>query len=574
MRDMYFLALATDYDGTIAHHGAVDAPTLAALERFKKTGRRLILVTGRELPDLKRVFPEVTLFNLVVAENGALLYDPETEKEHCIAPAPPAAFVEELRRRGVTPLSVGRSIVATWEPHEKTVIDVIRDMGLDMQIIFNKGAVMILPAGMNKAAGLRAGLKRLDLAEPNVVAVGDAENDHAFLLACGCSAAVANALPTVRDECDVVLANHHGAGVVELVDMICREDVRLLPAHRHGLLVGQDRAGEKVYLEPHRGTILIAGSSGIGKSTLATAITERMVEKALEFCVFDPEGDFAELEGAVSVGDPKTPPILDESLNLLRKLSANVVVNTQALRLAERPTFFAKILPQVLSLRARTGRPHWLLIDEAHHLLSAEREDVIQVLPEHMPATIFITVHPETIAQAALRRVEYVLTLGPNAADVIENFCEAAGETPPPRPVAHEAREILFWERSRKRAPIVIKPVRPQQAKNRHVRKYAEGELPKDFSFYFRGPGNKLNLRAQNLMLFAQIAEGVDDATWEHHRRLRDYSGWFRRVIKDDELTAEAEAAETDTALDAVESRRRIIDAINRRYTAPARAPR
>ena len=574
MRDMYFLALATDYDGTIAHHGAVDAPTLAALERFKKTGRRLILVTGRELPDLKRVFPEVTLFNLVVAENGALLYDPETEKEHCIAPAPPAAFVEELRRRGVTPLSVGRSIVATWEPHEKTVIDVIRDMGLDMQIIFNKGAVMILPAGMNKAAGLRAGLKRLDLAEPNVVAVGDAENDHAFLLACGCSAAVANALPTVRDECDVVLANHHGAGVVELVDMICREDVRLLPAHRHGLLVGQDRAGEKVYLEPHRGTILIAGSSGIGKSTLATAITERMVEKALEFCVFDPEGDFAELEGAVSVGDPKTPPILDESLNLLRKLSANVVVNTQALRLAERPTFFAKILPQVLSLRARTGRPHWLLIDEAHHLLSAEREDVIQVLPEHMPATIFITVHPETIAQAALRRVEYVLTLGPNAADVIENFCEAAGETPPPRPVAHEAREILFWERSKKRAPIVIKPVRPQQAKNRHVRKYAEGELPKDFSFYFRGPGNKLNLRAQNLMLFAQIAEGVDDATWEHHRRLRDYSGWFRRVIKDDELTAEAEAAETDTALDAVESRRRIIDAINRRYTAPARAPR
>jgi hydroxymethylpyrimidine pyrophosphatase-like HAD family hydrolase len=571
---MYFLALATDYDGTIAHHGTVDAPTLAALERFKKTGRRLILVTGRELPDLKRVFPEVTLFNLVVAENGALLYDPATEKEHCIAPSPPPAFVDELRRRGVTPLSVGRSIVATWEPHEKTVIDVIRDMALDMQIIFNKGAVMILPAGMNKAAGLRAGLKRLDLAEPNVVAVGDAENDHAFLLACGCSAAVANALATVRDECDIVLGNHHGAGVAELVEMICREDVRLLPAHRHGLLVGQDRAGEKVYLEPHRGTVLIAGSSGIGKSTLATAITERMVEKSLEFCVFDPEGDFAELEGAVSVGDPKTPPILDESLNLLRKLSANVVVNTQALRLDERPTFFARILPQVLSLRARTGRPHWLLIDEAHHLLSAEREDVVQVLPEHMPATIFITVHPETIAPAALKRVEYVMTLGPNAAEVIASFCAAAGVPPPPLPAAHEEREILFWERSKNGAPIVVKPLRPQQAKNRHVRKYAEGELPKDFSFYFRGPDNKLNLRAQNLMLFAQIAEGVDDATWEHHRRIKDYSGWFRRVIKDDELTAEAEAAETDLDLDAAESRRRIIDAINKRYTAPARAPR
>ena len=571
---MYFLALATDYDGTIAHHGAVDAPTLDALERLKKTGRRLILVTGRELPDLKRVFPALTLFDLVVAENGALLYEPATEKEHCIAPAPPAAFVEELRRRGVTPLSAGRSIVATWEPNERTVIEVIRDMALDLQIIFNKGAVMILPAGMNKAAGLKAGLKHLGLAEPNVVAVGDAENDHAFLLSCGCSAAVANALATVKDECDVVLENHHGAGVAELVEMILREDVRMLPTHRHGLLVGHERDGTPMHLEPHRGTVLIAGSSGIGKSTLATAITERMAEKSLEFCVFDPEGDYAELEGAVSVGDAKTPPILDESINLLRKLSANVVVNTQALRLPERPTFFAKILPQVLSLRARTGRPHWLLIDEAHHLLSAERGDVVQVLPEHMPATIFITVHPESVLPAALKRVEYVLALGPEAAKVIASFCAAIGEAPPPSPRPHGEDEILFWERSKGSAPRAVKALRPQQARNRHVRKYAEGELAKDISFYFRGPGNRLNLRAQNLMLFAQIAEGVDDDTWEHHRRIHDYSGWFRRVIKDDELTAEAEAAEADPALDPAESRRRIIEAIHRRYTAPARAPR
>jgi hypothetical protein len=298
-----------------------------------------------------------------------------------------------------------------------------------------------------------------------------------------------------------------------------------------------------------------------------------MVEKSLEFCVFDPEGDYAELDGAVSVGDAKTAPILDETLNLLRKLSANVVVNTQALRVTERPTFFARILPQVMSLRARTGRPHWLLIDEAHHLLTADRADVIQVLPEHMPATIFVTVHPETMLPAALKRVEYVITLGPNAAQVIRNFCKAIGEKPPPRAPAHAEDEVLFWERSARKAPIAVKALRPQQAKNRHVRKYAEGELPKDFSFYFRGPDNRLNLRAQNLMLFAQIAEGVDDATWEHHRRIGDYSGWFRRVIKDEELAAEAAAAESDANLDPAESRVRIIDAIHRRYTAPARAP-
>jgi len=273
------------------------------------------------------------------------------------------------------------------------------------------------------------------------------------------------------------------------------------------------------------------------------------------------------------VGDPKTAPILEETLNLFRKLSANVVVNTQALRVSERPGFFSKLMPQVLSLRARTGRPHWLLIDEAHHLLSAEREDVVQVLPEHMPATLFVTVHPESMLPAALKRVEYVLTLGPNAAQVIRNFCKAIGERAPPKAPAHTENEILFWERSARKAPVAVKPLRPQQAKNRHVRKYAEGELPKDFSFYFRGPANRLNLRAQNLMLFAQIAEGVDDETWEHHRKAHEYSGWFRRVIKDEELTAEAAAAESDESLDTTESRRRIIEAIYRRYTAPARAP-
>src|SRR5438067_2768629 len=63
---LYFLALATDYDGTIAEDGIVDAVTLAALDSFKKTGRRLILVTGRELPDLKSGFSVLELFALVV----------------------------------------------------------------------------------------------------------------------------------------------------------------------------------------------------------------------------------------------------------------------------------------------------------------------------------------------------------------------------------------------------------------------------------------------------------------------------------------------------------------------------
>jgi len=412
---VYFLALAADYDGTIAHDGVVDDQTIGALKEFKESGRRLILVTGRELPDLKRVFPELNVFDRVVAENGALLFDPASEQEWSIAPAPPPLFIERLKERKIEPLSVGRSIVATWEPHEAAVLEIIRDLGLELNIIFNKGAVMVLPPGINKAAGLEGALAELELSGHNVVGVGDAENDHAFLQSCGCAAAVANALPMVKASSDIVLSGERGAGVIELLDRIRREDAELAPPHRHGIRVGVDRDQREVSLETHRGSVLIAGSSGIGKSTLATALTECMVERQFEFCVFDPEGDYDELEHAVSIGDAASPPRNEETLKLLRQFRVNVVVNTQALAVTERPPFFGKLLPELAALRARTGRPHWLLIDEAHHLLPASREDVAQVLPEEIPAAVFITVHPGMVSPDALKTVQTVIALGDNA---------------------------------------------------------------------------------------------------------------------------------------------------------------
>jgi hydroxymethylpyrimidine pyrophosphatase-like HAD family hydrolase len=221
-----FIALASDYDGTLAHDGVVDAATCEALQRFKQTGRRLILVTGREIPDLKKTFRRIDLCDLIVAENGALLYNPVSQEQRLLADPAPPAFVEALKQRDI-PLSVGRSIVATWRPHDKTVLEVIREQKLDLQIILNKGAVMVLPAGVDKTYGLAHALRDLDLAAVNVVAVGDAENDRGFLRACGCSAAVANALQSVKDDADICLSGAHGAGVVELADMICRDDTRL-----------------------------------------------------------------------------------------------------------------------------------------------------------------------------------------------------------------------------------------------------------------------------------------------------------------------------------------------------------
>jgi hydroxymethylpyrimidine pyrophosphatase-like HAD family hydrolase len=569
---MYFLALATDYDGTLAAaDGGVAATTLETMQAFKATGRRLILVTGRELPDLLRVFPQVALFDRVVAENGALIYDPATGEERCVAPPPPPHFIEALRLRGISPLAVGRSIVATREPNETAVLETIRELGLELQIVFNKGAVMVLPAGVNKAAGLATALDDLDLSAPNVVGVGDAENDHAFLRLCGCAAAVANALPALSEEADLRLSADHGAGVVELMRRIMRKDGRILPPRRGGLLVGADGEGREVHLEPQRGAVLIAGSSGIGKSTLATALTERMAEKALEFCIFDPEGDYVHLESAICVGDARTAPSQAEVLDLLRKRAANVVVNTQSLAPVERPEFFAAVLPQLASLRASSGRPHWLIVDEAHHVLGAARDNVAQVLPEEMAATIMITVHPDAVAAAALKRVRRVLALGDAAGDVLATFCRSIGAPPPPASPPPREDEVLWFDVDAGGPPRAVQAIKPRQLHNRHVRKYAEGELAEERSFYFRGPDNRLNLRAHNLALFAQLAEGVDAQTWEHHRRAGDYSSWFRAAIKDDELAQEAAGIEADADLDAEQSRSRILAAISRRYTAPAR---
>jgi HAD superfamily hydrolase (TIGR01484 family) len=568
---MYFMALATDYDGTLAHDGIVSKKTLAALERFKKSGRKLILVTGRELPDLKRVFPDVGLFDKVVAENGALIYTPASEEQRTISAAPDPKFVANLKKQGVKPLSIGRSIVATWEPHQATVLDVIKEMGLGLEIIFNKGAVMILPSGINKATGLAAALQDLRLSSHNVVGVGDAENDHAFLQACGCSVAVDNAIPAVKTTADLVMRGARGKGVEQLIDKLIKRDHDIVPARHDGVVLGS-AGGDDIYLSP-TDTILIAGSSGIGKSTLATALTERFVESGFQFCIFDPEGDYDGLEGAVRLGDGSTPPTKAQVLDLIPKADSNVTINGLALRVDERPDFFADLLPGLSNFRRRTARPHWLVIDEAHHLLPKRRDDTRAVLSLELPGTILITVHPEAISTDALRLVTAIIALGPKAKDVVKSFCRETGlEQPKDIPTPKGAR-VLFWRPQSRKKLTTVEVIEPRQSLKRHSRKYAEGQLDEAGSFYFHGPDNAMNLRAHNLMIFAQIAEGIDDKTWDFHLRAGDYSEWFRHQIRDKDLARETAETEKDKKLSPEESRKRVIDAVRRRYTAPATAP-
>jgi HAD superfamily hydrolase (TIGR01484 family) len=569
---VYFLALATDYDGTLAHDGVVDADTAAAIRRLKNSGRRLILVTGRELPDLERAFPELGECDLIVAENGALLYEPGTGRETVLSPAPPAAFVARLRERDVQPLSVGRSIVATWEPMQDVVLDTVRELGLELQIVFNKGAVMVLPSGVNKASGLAAALDELALSPHNVVGIGDAENDHAFLAMCGCSVAVANALDSVKATADLVTRGVRGEGVRELIDELLASDLAgvVRASTRHLVPLSAAGQDEEFFLRPNGGNLLVAGISGGGKSTFVTGVLERLTGSGFQFCVVDPEGDYSDLEDAVVLGDAKQQPRLPEVMDILRP-GSNVVVNMLDVDLADRPSFFEGLLSRLSELRAQTGRPHWIVLDEAHHLAPAERPAGV-TLPRELHATILVTVHPDQLASEVLATVATVAAVGDAPASTIRQFCAGLGVAPPLLPADDriEAGEALLWERSSGRGPTRVEVVQPELQRRRHARKYSEGELGEDRSFYFRGPDGALALRAQNLSLFLQIAAGVDDRTWLHHLHAGDYSAWIRDAIKDEDLAAEVAAVERDRDLDPQDSRTCIKEAVDRRYTGPA----
>lgn len=573
---MRFFALASDYDGTIAQHGRVSAKTVSALQRLVDTGRRLLLVTGRELNELLDIFPEVALFEWVVAENGAVLYRPSNREETLLAESPPETFVRELRQRRVTPLSVGRSIVATWEPHQTVVLETIREQGLDLQVIFNKGAVMILPAGINKASGLTAALKLMNLTPHETVGIGDAENDQAFLNLCECSAAVANALPSLKERVHLVMKGDHGNGVEELIDHLVAND---LEAYRpelavHDLLMGVDEKGNEVTIPAFGGTVLIAGPSGSGKSTATTSLLERLKERHYQFCVIDPEGDYETLDFAVLIGTGERGPSTQEVMQVLSAPEHNVVVNLIGQKLSERPEYFAKLLPQLLGQRDHTGRPHWLIVDEAHHLLPPSWK-LGSAFADIIDRAVYITVHPDQIHPEILKSAGIIVAVGPRPEETLESFCKAVNcPAPEVKLVEPEDGEVYVWDRHSELPPQRIHVVPNTTERKRHIRKYSEGELPPERSFYFRGPEGKLRLRAQNLTLFLQPADGVDDETWLHHLHQGDYSEWFRKCIKDDSLASDVAAFEGHSTGDAAETRNWIREAIESRYTLPTTASR
>lgn len=570
---MRYVALAVDYDGVVARDGHIDAPTHEALVRLRGGGRRLVLVTGRELADLRALDAPLLLFDRVIAENGGVLFDPQCNEERALAAPPPESLVEALRARGVAPLSVGRVVVATFQPHGAAVLDAIHALGLEHQIIFNKGAIMVLPPGINKATGLVAALDELALSPHNLVAIGDAENDRAMLDLAECSVAVANALPSVKAGADLLTAGGHGEGVADIVDALLTDDLRVAqPAlRRHDIAIGTDARDQVIALPAFGVNVLLVGSSRSGKSTLLAGLLERLAARNRQVCVIDPEGDYAEFSDAIIIGGGGDAPSLDDIAQTLRAPDPSVVVNLLAVPLAQRPAFFAEVQRQIGELRRRFGRPHWLALDEAHHLLPIWGVADLPSLAPDLSEFMLVTVEPEHVVPEVLQRMDIVIATGTRADAAIAGFCRAIGQAPPELEALDlDVGEALVWFRREPGAPIRVRAIPPRVLPRRHRRKYAAGVIDPAHRFFFRPPGDGPVRVAANLIQFAELAADVDDATWLHHLVRGDFGRWFRDVIHDEALAAEADrgSALARAAID--ESRALIIRAIEACCTLPS----
>jgi hydroxymethylpyrimidine pyrophosphatase-like HAD family hydrolase len=400
---MRYVALAAGFDGTLARDGRCDERCIGSLRALAATGRKLILVTGRELRELLEIFPEARLFDYVVAENGAVMHRPSTRESEILAQAPPEILLQELRRRHVTPLTVGSSIVRTVQANEAEVSAALRKLQLDFQLVTNPGALMMLPAGVNKASGVWAALRELGVSRHNLVAIGDGENDLALFEFAEHAVAVQNADPLVQRVANRTTQGAYCEGFLELAsDLIANDLAAATP--RQNVVVGVRADGSAVEITPCRDSVLVHGPDGTGKAALCARLLDQFLASGYQCCIMGAEVGDMRVPGEVEVfGDAHEVPRLTEILSALDQPTTSVAINLAALTVETRPVFTDALLVQLQALHDRLGRPHVVLINQAHSFLtdgviasSARLSEVTMIYstaqPGRLPARILDSV--------------------------------------------------------------------------------------------------------------------------------------------------------------------------------------
>jgi hypothetical protein len=540
-------ALACDYDGTLASQDRIGPEARAALERARKAGLRLVLVTGRTFFDLTRVCDCLELFDAVVAENGAVLYWPRSQTLRDQAPAPSPRLLAELDRRGVA-YQVGRVVVDTARTNEPKVREAMEAAGVALDLVYNRAFLMLVPHGVSKGTGVRHVIRDLGLSFRDVLGIGDAENDADLFDACGFTACPASAVPALKARADWVFPGENGAAVAQAITgPILDGTLPVGDSPRHRIQLGWAvETCEPVGIPSRDVNVLVHGDPLSGKSWLAGALVERLVASRYAVCVLDPEGDYhvlARLPG-VTWAEIRTESALERLLaRVEHDPAASVVADLSALPHAKKLRLIEAGLARIRQLRSRLGRPHWVVLDEAHYSLHDEgmRPEAIDL---EAKGFCLATYRSSWLRDSVVKATDVVVLARTTAVEELAFLKSAFAD-----PTTTAERAIAVLPDLPRGEFVILQPTAagPREARAfvaapratrhvRHLRKYADSVTLPERRFFFRHPGGRIVWAADSLNSFRQAVAAVEDAVLWHHARRSDFSRWVLDTFSDREL--------------------------------------
>lgn len=568
----FFHAVAIDYDGTLADADRPHPQALAALAEARAVGRKVVLVTGRLLQDLRAAFPEADDYtDVIVAENGAVLA--RGCEQRLLAAPLPAELGSALAAQGVA-VRAGQVLLACDGAAEPVVLAEVRRLGLECQLIRNRNALMVLPAGASKGAGLAAGLAELGLSCHNTAAIGDAENDHSLLAAAELSVAVGNAVDALKDEADLVMADADGIGVASFLrGPVLAGRARVRPA-RWRVTLGSQADGTAVSIPASQVNVLVTGVPQRGKSYLAGLIAERLIRLGYSVVVVDPEGDhvgLSRLPGVLVAGSGGSLPSAASLAELVRHHPGGVVLDLSAVPAASRAGYLQAAQLQLEALRAETGLPHWVILDEAQLPLA---RDATTFLEPAATGYCLVTYRPEELRPEALMAIDVIIALAGDDDTRTADLLAAVGAMPRTAAAAllrdADRGQAVLVDRASPRTGTVFSIGHRETSHMRHWHKYTAGQLAAGRRFYFRSDWHTATgATAGSLGELAHELATCDDRVIIHHCQQGDFSRWVHDVLGDPPLAAaiaRIESTEPAGAASAAQARAALLSAIHQRY--------
>jgi hydroxymethylpyrimidine pyrophosphatase-like HAD family hydrolase len=550
-------AIAIDYDGTIASNGVMHPAIRAAIGAARDAGIAVILATGRRLEHLKQVAGDLGCFDVVVAENGAVVDFPLRGRHVLLGRPPLPAFVDELKRRGVV-VDVGECLVEADAAASGTIIEVIHALQQPLVLTFNGGRVMVLPQAVGKSTGLREALTTLRISVHNAIAIGDAENDHDLLDACEVGTAVEWGSPALLAVADDVIRGKGPRAVADYIrEMTRRGQLTAEQMGRRRILLGHQHDGEAVSLAVRGRPVLIAGEPGTGKSWLAGLMCEQLILQGYSLCVIDPEGDYAALEAlpnVVLLGGENAPPTARELARALRHPDVSVVIDLSKMRHREKLQYLETVMELLLHLRRQTGLPHRIVVDEAHYLLSGKAFQTLS--PADLWGQTLITYRVSTLADSLKLPDDAVVIVtretDPQEIAALRGLCRKSGTALTLRAFGDlQANEAAILPGARESGGSVKRfQVAPRLTTHvRHRTKYLDMPVPEAQAFVFSVEGRPV-ARARTLKEFVGLLAALPAGVLDGHLRRHDFSRWVADVFKDGALAARIRGLESGDGAD------------------------